>query len=493
MPPQDQPTQNTFMPAPVTIDTGAPVGVSGEMSTNPAMPTVSGNGGNVGETVIAPQPARKFPVGILIVLVVVALGVGLFFVLRNLIGGGTSSSKQVTLTYWGLWEDNSIIEPLIAEYQQKNPNVKINYVGQSKEDYRERLTNAIAKGSAPDIFRFHNTWVPMFKNDLDYLPSSVMSAADFAKTFYPIASSDLTSGTGIVGVPLEYDGIALFVNDDILSKAGKTAPKTWDELRQTAKDLTTKDENGLITQAGVALGRTENVDHWQDILALMMLQNGVDLNNPTGQLAEDALTFYTVFSSVDGVWDTSMPTSTVAFAAGKVAMYFGPSWEVFEIKAQNPDLKFRVVPVPQLAKSSPSEPDISYASYWVEGVSSKSNNKVAAWDFLKFLSTQTSMEKLYQNASSARLFGEPYSRTDMANLLTSDPIASVFITQAPNAQSWYLASRTWDGPTGINTQISKYFEDAVNAVNSGTTASQALVPVASGVTQVLQQYGLVSK
>ena len=36
----------------------------------------------------------------------------------------------------------------------------------------------------------------------------------------------------------------------------------------------------------------------------------------------------------------------------------------------------------------------------------------------------------------------------------------------------------------------KYFEDAVNLVNSGKTATEALEPVAQGVIQVLSAYGI---
>lgn len=439
-----------------------------------------------------PPPKKGFPKAIIFVgLGVILLGL-LAFILPKLLGR-MGKGGEANLTWWGLWEDDSVVTPLIAEYQQANPNVKIQYVKQSQQDYRERLTNALAKGEGPDIFRFHNSWAPMLKNELDFVPASAMSAGDFAQTFYPVASSDLTSGTGLVGIPLGYDALTLFINDDIFSQAGKTPPTTWDELRQTALSLTVKDEQGTITQAGAALGRTENVDHWQEILGLMMLQNGVDLSNPTGKLAEDALTFYTVFSSVDGVWDATLPSSTTAFAAGKVAMYFGPSWRAFEIRQQNPNLKFKTVPVPQLPKSNPNEPDVTYATYWVEGVWARSPAKEEAWKFLKFISSKESLQKMYENASKTRLFGEPYPRTDMANLLTQDPIVGSIVTQAPDAQSWYLAARTFDGATGINSQIGKYFEDAVNAVNTGIPAAKALETVASGVAQVLSQYGLTGQ
>ena len=446
---------------------------------------------NIGSGVVASPSKPKFPIFVIAILAVIILFVGLFFISKKF--SGNKISKEVEIVYWGLWEDSGIIQPLIAEYETNNPGVKIKYVRQSHQDYRERLTSAMTKDTAPDIFRFHNSWVPMLKKQLDYLPASVMSASEFAQTYYPIATSDLTSETGIVGIPLEYDAVSLFINEDIFSAAGKTPPKTWDELRAVARELTVKDENGTITQAGVALGRVENVDHWQEILALMMLQNGVDLANPTGKLAEDALTFFTIFSSVDGVWDQTLPPSTTAFAAGKLAMYFAPSWRIFEILQQSPNLKVRAISIPQLPKSSSNDQGLSYASYWAEGVWSKGNNKAVAWDFLKFLSSKESLQKLYQNSSKVRLFGEPYPRVDMANLLVNDPIVGVIVSDAPNAQSWYLHSRTWDGPTGINTLLSKYFEDGVTAVNNGETSQDVLITVSEGVGQVLTQYGLMSQ
>jgi len=434
---------------------------------------------------------KKFPIKKLLtvigaLLVVVVLG----FLVKTLFFKNTNIGSGGEIVWWGLWEDDATIATLISSYQAKNPNVKIKYVKQSKEDYRERLTNALVKGTGPDIFRYHNTWVPMFRAELDKIPSSVYSVADFANTFYPVAVADLTNGTSLVGIPLEYDGLTLFINEDIFEQSGKSIPTTWNDVRQTSRELTIKDERGSITQSGIALGRTENVDHWPEILGLMMLQNGVDLTHPIGKLAEDALEFYTIFSSVDGVWDATLPSSTVAFAGGKVAMYLGPSWRAFEIRLQNPNLRFKTVLVPQLPKTSANEPDVNYASYWAEGVSVKSKNKVESWKFLKYLSEKENLQSFYQTASKVRMFGEPYPRVDMETLLSDHPIIGSTVKGAKTAQTWFLQSRTWDGPTGINSQINKYFEDAVNAVNSGKEVAKSLEPVASGVIQVLSQYGI---
>ncbi|MEK7168939.1 MAG: extracellular solute-binding protein [Patescibacteria group bacterium] len=440
--------------------------------------------------VVPPAPKKAFPTKLVVIIGVALL---LIIVAVLVVTSMTKKKDSVSageITWWGLWEDESIVKQVIADYETANPNVKIKYLRQSKEDYRERLTSALAKGTAPDIFRFHNTWTPMFKSELDKMPASVYSASEFASSFYPVAVSDLTIGSNMVGVPLEYDGLTLFINEEIFEKSGKSYPTTWNELRQLARELTIKDETGAITQSGVALGRTENVDHWPEILGLMMLQNGVDLTKPTGQLAEDALNFFTIFSNDDEVWDATLPKSTVAFAGGKLAMYFGPSWRAFEIRLQNPNLRFKTIPVPQLPKTAANEPDVNYASYWAEGVWTRSKNKTVAWNFLEYLSSKEVLEKLYNQASKTRMFGEPYPKQDMEALLKDHPIIGSTVGGAKTAQTWYLQSRTWDGPTGINSQITKYFEDAVNLVNTGKEAKVALETVSSGVIQVLSQYGI---
>jgi len=412
--------------------------------------------------------------------------------------GGLSFSGQAELTWWGLWEDETIINPIIEDYQKSHPKVKITYVAQSKEDYRERLMNSLAQGKGPDIFRFHNTWVPMFSSALAVLPSDVISASEFESTFYPVAVRDLTTSEGLVGIPLMYEGLGLYINEEIFATYGKKVPTTWDALRETAIALTIKNEQGIIKQSGVALGRADNVDHWQDIIALMLLQNHADPLNlsKNAELTEGALSYYASFATTADVWDETLPPSTTYFASGKLAMYFGPSWRSIEIIDQNPSLRFKVVPVPQLPKVNPSDSDIGYASYWAEGVWAESESSEEAWKFLKYLSQKDTLEKLYRLASesdSRREFGEAYPRQDMQSLISSHPILGGIINLAPVAESSYLASRTFDGETGINSRLSAYLVDVVNQAASGRVSlAEPINTAATGFQQVLSSYGLVA-
>ncbi|MGB9883468.1 MAG: ABC transporter substrate-binding protein [Microgenomates group bacterium] len=410
----------------------------------------------------------------------------IFILIIKSIFSGISKPKAVTLTYWGLWEDKRTVQPLIDLYQQKYPNVKINYQQMSPENYRDKLIVRSKDGSGPDIFRFHNTWLPQLTEVVAPLPSQIMSAQEFEKTFYKVHQKDLKVGNYYYGLPLMIDGLVLVYNDDLFKKAGiTTVPNTWEDIADIVPKLTVKDTSGNIITSGIALGTANNIEHFSDILGLLFLQNGVDLHQLDSNEAAEALAMYRRFAEPpNNYWSEDMPNSLNAFIQGKVAMIFVPSWQILSIKAVNPDIKIKVVPVPAVPGGKP----ISLANYWVEGVSKYSKNQIEAWKFLKFLTEKENLTKLYELQAKERLFGEPYSRVDLANLLVQNEYIGAVIKQADNFVSLPLVSRTFDN--GLNDQIIKYLENAVNSTIQGVSYNEALKTAQEGVKQVFTKYKL---
>ncbi len=399
--------------------------------------------------------------------------------------GGTSgatSGQQTVLQYWGLWEPSETMQQVLNDFQSANPRVSVQYVKQSHKDYRTRLQNALNSGNGPDVFRFHASWVPMLKTELAPLPSAVMSASEYQKTFYPVAATQLQVNGTPVGIPLMYEGLALFYNVDILNTAVVQPPKTWSELQESARKLTVM-EGSTVKRAGIAMGNATNVEHFSDIIALLMLQNGADFTKPNSPETRDALLFYTKFAK-DHLWEDSLPSSSVAFARGDVAMIFAPSWRAHEIKQMNPSLNFATTTVPQLG----GEEKIAWANFWAEGVGSKGKHQKEAWALLKYLSSKEVQQKMYAEQAKTRSFGEIYSRIDAADTLATDKVTGSFVLDAPKATSWYLNSSTHDG--GINDELIQYYANAVGSVLSGKGTDEVLQTLDSGVKQVLQKYGL---
>lgn len=394
-------------------------------------------------------------------------------------------SGPIQLTYWSLWEDENLIKPVILEFEKQNPNIKVNYVRQSSVNYKSRVQTQTREATGPDVFRIHNTWLPMFEQDLTPAPSEVFTLDEYRQTFYPVAEASLVKNNNIYAAPMEIDGLGFYINTEILQGVGGEVPKNWQEFINTAVKMTVKNQSGQIQTAGAALGTAGNVDHFSDILGLMILQQPLaDLQNPATAAVAEVFRFYTGFVTDPRkkTWDVTLTKSTDMFASGRLGFYFAPSWRAHELRIANPNLKFKVVAVPQLASSNP----VSWASFWVEAVSKNSQHPKEAWQLVKFLTSAQAQKLFYQEASKIRLFGEPYSRVDLTGELAQDPIVGAFVSQGPNYKSWYLASNTHD--SGINDEMIKYFEDGINATLQGADPQAALQTVARGVQQVLEKY-----
>lgn len=366
-------------------------------------------------------------------------------------GSGNSiipSGTTVELAYWGLWEPTSVMQPIIDEFEDKYPNIKIQYSQSTFTNYESRLYTRLQQASssndpAPDIFRIHNSWVPKYYSYLSPLPASIMTTAEYAENFYNTVVDDFTAKDGnIYAIPWEIDGLMVYYNKALLAEVGaQKPPEDWDSFFELAQKLTKKDASGRITQSGLAIGTSRNIRHSAEILSFFLLQEGVNvidetrtkvsLNTPKAQAVFNT---YTNFARGDtAVWSPTLKTDLEMFFSGKLAMMIGPSWRTFDIIEAAPTIEFDTSPLPQLKAN---EEKIYYATYWGDAVSKNAVNTDAAWTFVKFLAEKEQQMSLYSNASQIRAFGEPYSLVELNGELLGKTYVSAIAEMAPYMKSW---------------------------------------------------------
>ncbi|MEI6326618.1 MAG: extracellular solute-binding protein [Candidatus Roizmanbacteria bacterium] len=446
---------------------------------------------------------KYFFIGI-IVLVFIGIFVALITIFRK------STPQQVavvpvTLTYWGLWEDETILKPVFDAYTLANPHVKISYVKQSSKDYISFIKGRSKSGKGPDIFRYHNTWLPELTNDDIYvqpIPDSIMTPAEFEKTFHLIHQQDLKKGNAYFGIPLYVDNLVMVYNKDIL-KAGGVAgpPRQWiGDLEDVVSKVTVKNDTDVPVTSGIALGTANNVEHFSDIYAVLLLLNNLtsqsllsnewalsvlrNLSTPSGaDLGSEALQVYRQFGE-EKIWSSKMPNSIDAFAQGKVAIIFAYTWQIPLIKSKNPDINLAVAPLPEGLQGK----KLTLASYWVEGVSpyAKAANQAEAWKLLKYMSSAASEQKIYEAQTKTRGLGMAYSRVDMKSKLSDHPILSTVISQLDQSVSLPLVTRTFD--KGLNDEMITYLQTAIDSTSNGVSYSGAMSTAITGFTQTLTKY-----
>jgi multiple sugar transport system substrate-binding protein len=146
----------------------------------------------------------------------------------------------------------------------------------------------------------------------------------------------------LYGLAPGVNALALFYNKDIFEEAGLEPPTTWNELRETAKELTDGSTYGL----SMALLDTEE-GTWQFLPFFWAA--GADLTDLSSDQAVDALTY--VKSLLD---DGSMSASVLnwnqaeagdQFTSGQAAMTISGSWSVANFDAAG-TVNYGIVPIP---------------------------------------------------------------------------------------------------------------------------------------------------
>lgn len=410
--------------------------------------------------------------GISLFVVILIVTAVIILLRQDSTGTNNGTTKdQIELTYWGLWEPESVVQPLIDEFENQYPNIKINYSKQEFTNYDSRLYQRLSQSlsssePAPDIMRINNTWLPKYQKYLYPLPTTIMTAQVYEESFYPTAIEDFTGTDGkIYAIPLEIDGLCIIYNKQLLSRAGvETPPEDWDSLVELASKLTIKDSAGRITQSGLAIGTSRNITHSADIFNFLLLQNGVEPIDTTNTVvsitdskSEGTLSYYTDFAlGDDAIWSSTLKTDLELFYDGKLAMMFAPSWRAFDIIESAPKIEFDLAPLPQL----PNNPEIYYSMYWGDTVSLNTQYPVEAWTFVKFMSEQEQQLNMYSYSSQVRAFGEPYSLVELNSEMEGERYVSAVAQMAPYMKSWKMGDQGFVEAT-INQAITDVAENNV--------------------------------
>ncbi len=417
---------------------------------------------------------------------------------------GLSEEEQqaitpVTLNYWTVFDDVDQLRAFAEEYSALHTYVTINIRQVRYEEFDNLFTNALADDVAPDMVSMHSRWLSRYVQRLEPAPANVSVATvstegkvqpkivvtksnnllpsinTIKKSYVSTVAEDIIIDDKIYGLPLAFDTLTLYYNKELLDKAGvAVVPATWEEFNSAVKKGTHYDQNGKITQSGVAMGTGKNIDNGFDIISLLMLQNGVKMatggrvsftdgldGRATDHPALQAMRFYTDFARPTKdvySWDENMGNALEEFARGKSVFFFGFAYDRPRVKARGPQINFGVEPVPQLNSAVP----MNVANYWVESVVVKSKNKNEAWDFIRFMSEPENIKR-YVEATK-----QPSPLRAQIVEQQDNPELAPFALQSLTAKSWYHGKDITAAQTAFNDLFVSYLqpygerEDAVS-------------------------------
>ncbi len=268
-----------------------------------------------------------------------------------------TNTKITKITFWhGINppENRDIFQELVTKFNQKNPDIEVEalYIGQPDAQLPKILA-ATVSDQPPDILWF----VPQITGKLAQLGALLplenwLDNSSLKSEIDPAMFDSMKLDGHILSVPLATNNAAVFYRPSLFKQAGiSDVPRTWSELKQTAKALTQDTNNDKrIDRHGIylSLGKGEwNVFAWLPFIYSAggdLLKNGQpDLVND-GAIAALQLGSDLVQSGVAVLSPPERGYEIDDFIAGKVAMQITGPWTLAQLKLTNID--YDVFPIP---------------------------------------------------------------------------------------------------------------------------------------------------
>jgi len=214
-------------------------------------------------------------------------------------------------------------EDAFAKWQADN-NVKVVYEAPPWPQLHDKMAANFASGQYVHDIVYMSGWVPEFGNYLiDFvgdLPSDLV--ADLPKSSF----STVTWGGRRMGVVFTLSLLTLFYNMELLDKAGiKEAPKTWDDLKAAAKELTGGGKFGWVLNYGAPEGIGGVASYWMCFLqqagGKMYDDKGQPaFNNDAGVSSLQMMVDLMEFTDPGSISYVGINDATNIFTAGNAAM-----------------------------------------------------------------------------------------------------------------------------------------------------------------------------
>jgi multiple sugar transport system substrate-binding protein len=308
-------------------------------------------------------------------------------------GGGSGGVTTLEFSQW--WEPElpqAALRGLMDQFEAANPAIKVKLLSGPFASTKEQTIAGAAAGTMADVVGLDGAWVSDFvkQGSITNL-SALMKSAGYDDS--QLAAQIKVNGSTYM-IPVVNFIYPLFTNDDLLSKAGVTAPPTnRTEFAAAAKKVTALggDVKGWIVPLSLETpnGVQNDVMSWNWASGGSMLKDGKpDVSNTDVKATVDYVkSLWDAGVVAPGAFTMKEQDKVEEFTNGRVGMMIGSLAWVNLIRKNNPNLKFSISAIP--AKDGfTSKRGIPYAS-WGIGIAENSKNKAEAWKLVDFLMNKT--------------------------------------------------------------------------------------------------------
>lgn len=311
--------------------------------------------------------------------------------------GASSASKGVTL--WGITSDQEeIIDPSVADWNDANADDQISATYFEGEAYKTKIRTAIGADAGPSIIYNKGGGTLESYVDAGKVIDLTGPLGDDLDRFLPFALDPVTIDGGVYAVPMKAVApVVIYVNEDVMDAAGVDAPETWDELLDAVAKL---------NKAGVAPFSLAGAAKWPELMWLEYLADrigGPEVFNAILAGEKDAWSHPAIIEANEKIQElveaggfadgfASVTTDSSADAAllytGKAAMLLQGTWVNNTFREQAPEfaedgLGYLPFPTVEGGTGDPANIVGNPTSYFSVSADASKEEQAVAIDYLK--------------------------------------------------------------------------------------------------------------
>ncbi|WP_137991537.1 ABC transporter substrate-binding protein [Streptomyces vilmorinianum] len=258
-------------------------------------------------------------------------------------GGQGSGSGQGVITLSmqnpNIKDQDPATYALVEAFNARNPQLRINLVGQPVEQHQQQMTIAAQSDTLPEVFWVYDSLARNMVKDgklLDLTP--ILEQKGLGQKFKPSMVDGFRQGQVQYGVPYQALVTGFYYNKQILDRHGVPMPRTFDDLLAASKKLKAA---GIVPIAKGANSSAFSV--WSFLT--MLSRHGFEEKTPAildGTLGYDNPDFLRLYEHIAeladaGAFPSNVSTQTYAqavasFTAGKAAFLDSGVWEAAKIQ-----------------------------------------------------------------------------------------------------------------------------------------------------------------
>lgn len=379
------------------------------------------------------------------------------------------------------------IEGIVAEFQKKHPDIKVNLLG-PQQDYEQIVQHnlrASITNTLPDV-AIHG----MNRQRILVDRNLAIPLDDFIKNdpgFAALGITDKSNSVGLVGGKQYGIGIAMstpvfYYNADLVKRAGgdpDNFPKDWDGIIALARKIEALDGGGKVRGLFMSWQITGNWVWQQLVLShggtqLTADEKKVAFDGPEGQKAINVLSRL--------VNEANMPNSTFAaeapnFIAGRLGMLMDSSAQISRFNREvGTSFRVKVAPFPISAPNGRVAP----GGAAIMMLAKDPAKQKAAWEFIKFATGPAGATIIVKSTGYLPATDLPAKDPAMlGEFYKNSPNHLVPIQLLPYLSAWYA----FPGENGV--KITDVIKDHLQTIVSKSAKAEDVLKKMASDTQAL--------